>query len=111
MTYTRPAVAVPLSHAERTLARRVLRTIGAPIRVRRLLTLPHLWAFQAATLAGWLSRAGDRAPPLSRSRRHAHQLARRYRAAAHAAQTMPIDPAEWPEAPTRRPLPVPPQHY
>jgi hypothetical protein len=101
-SYTRPAVAVQLTQAEKTLALRALRTIQAPIGVRRLLDYPRLWAFQAVALAGWLDRAGERAPPLSRTRRHAHQLARRYRQAAHAAKTMPIDPAEWPEAPHRK---------
>jgi hypothetical protein len=104
--YSRPAVAVALSGTDKMFALRMLRTVAAPYRIRRLVALESLWAHQADWLADWLTKAGDQARPLSRNRRHSHRLVALYRVAAETARTTPIKPAEWPEAPTASPAPL-----
>lgn len=105
-SYTRPAVTVAITTAEKMLALRALRTINARHRIRRYLDNTPLWAFEADALADWLDQAAAKARPLSRTRRQAHKLAVRYRNAAYTARTSPIVPAEWPEAPRTHPIPV-----
>jgi len=104
--YTRPAVTVQLTTRERMFALRVLRAAGVPWRTRRLIAADTLWAFEASHLADALDQASTKTRPLSHTRRQTRRLAAHYRAAAGTAKRAPINPAEWPEAPRTRSVPI-----